>query len=352
MSRDLIHGGALDEMRKLYPNAPEPWIDLSTGINPWPYPDITVSQNAFTCLPTQERYEACKSAMASSIGADPDQLILAPGSELLIRLLPTIIKPKRIAILSPTYGDHAAVWKGQGAHMIETSDPFAMINSVDAIIVTNPNNPDGRIFDPQLLEAARAALAHRGGWLIVDEAYADLMPDKTLASKGGTDGLIILRSFGKVFGLAGLRLGGMIAPSAVLNAMAGRLGTWPVSGAALEVGQRAYRDITWQNQTRDKLKQAAARLDLILKTAGLSILGGTDLFRYVETHDAYDLFNRLARAGIYVRRFGWSTMHLRIGLPQSPEAEARLRAALSPSGREEGPQQQTPPGHTRRQPPD
>ena len=332
MSRDLIHGGALDAIRAAFPQVREPWIDLSTGINPWPYPDIAVSHAALAHLPTRSAIEACRAAMASAWGAPREAILLAPGSELLIRLLPDIIHPLRVAILSPTYGDHAAVWKRAGAEIIETADPLGVAHSVDAVVVTHPNNPDGQLFDLDVLEAARRDLAARGGWLIVDEAYADLYPKQSLAPRGGADGLIILRSFGKFFGLAGLRLGALLAPASVLTAMSERLGVWPVSGAALEIGARAYADTAWRTTTRATLCDAAARLDGILKAGGLMPIGGTTLFRFVAVDDAYGTFEQLAHAGIYVRRFSWSTEHLRIGLPATSEAEARLKAALSRLG--------------------
>ncbi|MEO0548303.1 MAG: threonine-phosphate decarboxylase CobD [Pseudomonadota bacterium] len=329
MNIDLIHGGAIDAMRAAYPNAPQPWIDLSTGINPWPYEDLSVSEAALIHLPTQTSYAACRNAMATAIGANADALILAPGSELLIRLLPDIIKAQRVAILDPTYGDHAEVWTRAGAEVIRTHDPLTLAASVDAVVITHPNNPDGRTFSLDALHEARQTLAARGGWLIIDEAYADLTPSDSFTSYGGEEGLIILRSFGKFFGLAGVRLGGLLAPQAVREAFSDRLGIWPVSGMALAIGERAYADLEWQTKMRAKLKTAAQQLDDMLTSQGLKVVGGTDLYRLVEVHDAPRLFERLAKAGIYVRRFAWSHKHLRLGLPPSLEAEARLKSVLN-----------------------
>lgn len=315
-------------MRSAYPNAPDPWIDLSTGINPWPYPDQAISEAALAHLPTRSAYEGCRQAMATSIGAPPDSLLPAPGSELLIRLLPDVIRPSRVAILSLTYGDHAIAWARAGSDIIHSDDPLSLAEDVDAIVLTHPNNPDGRLFDLQALEEARLTLAAKGGWLILDEAYADLTPDCSFASKGGEAGLIVLRSFGKFFGLAGLRLGAVLAPERVRQPLSERLGVWPISGSALEIGARAYADHDWQIQTRQALSHAADRLDTILKEGGLTVVGGTSLFRFVDVDKAHDAFEHLAQSGIYVRRFEGSDRHLRIGLPATPEAEARLKAAL------------------------
>lgn len=331
MSHDLIHGGALDAMREAFPDAPAPWIDLSTGINPWPYPYTDISRDAFARLPMRSDQEACLSAMASAINAPKEALLLAPGSELLIRLLPDMLNPQRVAILSPSYGDHAAVWKQvSGTDIIETHDPLSLASSANAVIITHPNNPDGRLFDVAALEAARRELASRGGWLIIDEAYADLAPEQSLASRAGAEGLIILRSFGKFFGLAGLRLGAVLAPKRMREALAARLGVWPVSGAALKIGAQAYADTAWQARTRMTLSEAAIRLDDTLRSVGIRAVGGTHLYRFAEVPDAQAIFERLALNGIYVRRFDWSNTCLRIGLPAAPEAEARLKAALTP----------------------
>ena len=255
MKNDLLHGGSLDHMREAFPGAPEPWIDLSTGINPWPYPVPHFPSDTLQHLPTEAAYNHCRTAMANALGARPDTLALAPGSELLIRLLPRIIAPNCVVVLQPSYGDHAQVWRAAGCEVIETHDPLSRAKTADAVVLCNPNNPDGRLFDPSELNALRRELAKRGGWLIVDEAYAELTSDLRLAQYGGEPGLIVLRSFGKFFGLAGLCLGAIFAPDKILAEMTNLLGVWPVSGLALEVGAQAYADRAWQADMRKRLEE-------------------------------------------------------------------------------------------------
>ena len=325
---DLRHGGALRAMRDRFPEVSAPWIDLSTGINPFAYAYAQVPPNRLTHLPDRDLAISCRQAMASAFGAPEQSLLLAPGSELLIRLLPTILAPRTVAILENTYGDHGEVWLSAGCDVIHTPDPLAHAGDVDAVVLCNPNNPDGRRFSSDELLGAQSRLACRGGWLIIDEAYADLKPSLSLASYAGADGLLILRSFGKFFGLAGLRLGALLAPASVLAAMEQRLGAWPVSGPALGIGAQAYADTAWQRRTRERLTEVRARLGTHLIDAGLASSEGTDLFAFVQTADATALWKHLGRRGIYVRRFSWSSHALRIGLPPSPNAEARLAAAL------------------------
>ncbi|MEM0929663.1 MAG: threonine-phosphate decarboxylase CobD [Pseudomonadota bacterium] len=331
MDSDLIHGGALDLMRQRFKDAPAPWIDLSTGISPFPYPHTDISHAALRDLPTQAMVDSCRAAMAKAFCASQESIVLAPGSELLIRLLPRVINLKTLAVLTPSYGDHKQVWAAAGCDVIDAADPLTYADDVDAVVVCNPNNPDGRVFSPNELEAARSRLAAHGGWLIIDEAYADLEPRRSLARSGGQEGLIILRSLGKFYGLAGLRLGAALMPPSVRTVMREQLGTWPVAGPALEIGIRVYNDSDWSNEARLQLAAARRRLDAILERCGIPICGGTDLFRLIEVADAYRLWEILAQHGIYVRRFDWSRAHLRIGLPAEEQAEMRLEHALSSS---------------------
>ncbi len=329
MRRDADHGGALDRMQAAFPDAPGAWIDLSTGINPWPYRGWSLRADAYDHLPLRAAYSTCRNALADLLNAARDTVCLSPGSELLIRMLPIWLAPRRVAVLSPTYGDHAAVWRRAGCEVIESPDPLAMTDQVDLIALCNPNNPDGRTFAPEILLATREALAKKGGWLIVDEAYCDLAPELSLASYGGQEGLIILRSFGKFYGLAGLRLGALIAPQSLIDHVSQHLGVWPVSNAALDIGAAAYRDGNWQEEMRAQLRAGRLMLDRVLEANNLAVRGGTDLFRYVEVETADRAWRHLARAGIYVRRFEAQPGRLRIGIPADEIAMARLNEALS-----------------------
>nr|WP_070958717.1 threonine-phosphate decarboxylase CobD [Hyphomonas sp. Mor2] len=329
MRHDWEHGGAIDRMQAQFPNAPLPWIDLSTGINPWPYRGPGYGADIYDQLPTQRAYLECRDAMANAIQAPPESLILAPGSEAIIRALPHHVSLKRVAILNPTYGDHEQAWSRAGCDVIEVTDPLALADEVDAVIVCNPNNPDGKQFAREALLSARARLNAHGGWLIIDEAYCDLYPELSLAAHGGQDGLIILRSFGKFYGLPGLRLGAALAPEDLCRRLTEQFGAWPVSSAALHIGTKAYRDQAWQTHTRTELRLAREMLDQVFRSNGLEILGGTDLFGFIRVEDATALWRRLAESGLYVRRFDALPHALRIGLPADEIQLVRVNEALS-----------------------
>lgn len=303
-------------------------MDLSTGINPWPYEFSVDTGKVTKHLPTAAEFAACAQAMSSAVGGESKQLVLAPGCELLIRLLPTILSVQRVSVVARSYSDHANAWRRAKAELIESPDPLSEIDRCDAVVICNPNNPDGRCWSREELRAARERLAARGGWLIIDEAYMDLYPEQSMLVDPLKDGLIVMRSFGKFFGLAGLRLGALFGPPTILSAMSERLGVWPVSGLALAIGVEAYRDASWQTETRRRLAVARAELDRVLQRRGLSVIGGTELYRLVRADCAENWWTGLGEQGIYTRRFDWCDEILRFGLPASDAELVRLDNAL------------------------
>ena len=326
----LAHGGNLGAARQLFPGAPEPFVDLSTGINPHAYPVPQLSAEVFTRLP--EPAAACRlaAAAAQAYGApSPDHVVAAPGTQILLPLVAALVPPGRAAVLGPTYAEHvrAAALVGHSAR--EVTD-IGYLKDVDLAIIVNPNNPDGRIVSKDLLLALADQQKHRGGLLVVDEAFMDVGPaDASLAGEVARGNIVALRSFGKFFGLAGLRLGFALAASEIAAQLNASLGPWAVAGPAIAIGEAALADVSWADATRESLCRGAQRLDETLTSAGLKVVGGTSLFRLVRTPAASELFHRLGRAGILVRRFVEQPAWLRFGLPGSEDAWLRLRTALA-----------------------
>ncbi|WP_426011506.1 threonine-phosphate decarboxylase CobD [Caulobacter sp. DWR2-3-1b2] len=317
----LGHGGQLGAARTAFPAAPTPWLDLSTGINPWPYPMPNHGPEAYSRLPDPETLRSLERAAASAFGVDdPARIVAAAGSEALIRLLPRLLPARRIAVSAQTYGGHAQAWRLADADLTDEADPSAHLR-----VLVNPNNPDGRV-----LPLAQV-LALTDGLMIVDEAFAEAAPGSSAAAQAGAPGherLIVLRSFGKFYGLAGVRLGFLVAEPRLAARVRQALGDWPVSGPALAVGLAAYADPVWAAQTRARLAADAARLNALLITARFEIVGGTALFRLARAADAPRRFEALARAGILTRPFPWDETLIRFGLP-GPQADwLRLAQAL------------------------
>lgn len=228
----LAHGGDLSAIRRHFPQAPEPWIDLSTGINPVPYPVVDLPTEIWSRLPTRQQEQALLEAAAARYGVrDPATIAAAPGTQALIQLLPRLVPKSRVGVLGPTYEEHAHCWARQGHDVAIVRD----FEGADVTIVVNPNNPTGRLLPPERLRRDR-------GLLIVDEAFIDfLAPDASLAGNLPVR-TIVLRSFGKAYGLAGVRLGFAIAEKPIVDRIRDELGPWAVSGPALEIGRRALAD--------------------------------------------------------------------------------------------------------------
>lgn len=321
------HGGALDAARARYPHAPEPWVDLSTGVNPCAYPFAAPPLATWARLPDEAALAALLAAAAHRYGADPASIVAAPGTQAIIQALPRLIPARTVGVLGFTYAEHARVWRAAGAR-VRCSDDLAALADCEVVVVTNPNNPDGRLVPP----AALAAVADRAT-LIVDEAFMDVADaDASLAPRVPRRRAIVLRSFGKMYGLAGLRLGFAIASADLGGPLRAALGPWAVSGPALAIGAQALADDGWIARERRRLADDAGRLGALLQAARLTLIGGTSLYRLAAHADAGRLFITLAGAGVLVRPFPERPQWLRFGIPGGESAWARLEAALHSAG--------------------
>ena len=327
------HGGDLAVAEAAFGRPPRGWLDLSTGVNAEAYPDICVSQESWHSLPQTGAMESLLDA-ARRYYRVPEGLALAAaaGSQALLQCLPGIVAGGRVAIVGPTYSEHDRAWRERG-YEIRTVAEFSSAGAADIAVVVNPNNPDGRIVPPRDLAVFASALSAWRGLLVVDEAFADVAPNASILPHLSPElPVIVLRSFGKFFGLAGLRLGFAAGPPATIERLTQRLGPWAVSGPALEIGSRALNDGAWISGALARLNRRRLDLDEVLAAAGLRVAGGTDLFRLVVTDDAASIYRRLGRAGVLVRAFADQPCRLRFGVPGSPDELARLSAALAGPG--------------------
>jgi cobalamin biosynthetic protein CobC len=321
------HGGALEVARRLAPDAPKPWIDLSTGINPHTYPLPDLGPEAWSRLPESAALAKLEAAAALRYGAATGSVVAGPGSQALIHALSHVLPRGAVGALGPTYGGFAAAFAAAGARIVEAKRLEDM-NGLDIAIVANPNNPDGRITPRASLLDLHKRLARPRGVLIVDEAFADFDAEESLAPSLPTSRAVVLRSFGKTYGLAGLRLGFALASPDIAPSLRGTLGSWPVSGPAIAIGVRALADSDWLEATRARLGKDTGRLDALLQGAGWRIIGGTRLFRLAAHADARAAFERLLGAGILARPFAGAPDWLRFGIPGGENAWERLALAL------------------------
>ncbi|MEO9598903.1 threonine-phosphate decarboxylase [Parasphingorhabdus sp.] len=310
-----FHGGRLAAAAAHFHDAPTPWVDLSTGISPLAYPIADVDPSLWCRLPEPEQLGELEAAAAHAFGVNnPAEIVAVPGSDIAIRLLGTLFSSQCSAMLTPIYSGHRAAWPDAAEISLAQADDH------DLLILANPNNPDGRVIATERLRQVQAQL-------IVDEAFADSDPATSLLPDRGD--AIVLRSFGKFFGLAGLRLGFVIADISVVRRLRALLGDWPISGMTIAVGLAAYRDQQWQQDHRQRLQTWATRLDQLLRDNDLDVVGGTSLFRLAAHDNARDLFEYLGKSGILVRPFEANSQQLRFGLPKDETAWDRLSIALN-----------------------
>lgn len=322
-----FHGGDLGDVAG--PDGAADWLDLSTGINPAPYPVPALPDGAWTRLPGKNELDGLIKAAAACYGApDPDCVVAGPGSQALIQALPSLFPPGRVAVLAPTYGEHVPAWNAAG-HNVREILALKEAGPDETVVLVNPNNPDGRCRQPSRLLADAKARGGAGGFTVVDEAFADAAPELSVAPHCADYPVTALRSFGKFFGLAGLRLGFAIAPHEIAEKLRARLGPWAVSGPAISIASRALNDHGWQTSTRLWLAEQMRELLALLERNGIDVAGGTDLFVLAETARAPALFDHLCGHCIYVRRFPEHPTWLRFGLPPDGAGFARLGAALA-----------------------
>ncbi|MFP5506584.1 MAG: threonine-phosphate decarboxylase CobD [Gammaproteobacteria bacterium] len=320
------HGGKLRQAAARYGIPLEDWLDLSTGINPngWPVPAIPAA--CWARLPEDD--DGLEQAAQTYYEAQ--HVLPVAGSQAAIQTLPRMRPHSRVSVLDPGYPEHAAAWRSAGHDVAAIA--AERVNDAayrsDVLLLIHPNNPTGARFSVEQLLDWHVRLAARGGWLVVDEAFMDVTPEHSLCRHAAREGLIVLRSLGKFFGLAGARVGFVCAYPSLLTQLHSVLGPWCVNAPARWIAMAALTDRAWQDAARQRLGADGARLQALLARHGLRPTGGCALFQWVRTPDAQDLHEALAHQGILTRLFIESSS-LRFGLPGDEIAWTRLDVALS-----------------------
>lgn len=319
----LEHGGNLRDAARRYGR--DDWIDLSTGINPQGYPAPQVASDAWHRLPEPD--PALLTAACAYYRAP--QLLPVAGTQAAIQALPRLRPPSRVAVSAPSYAEHAHHWNlhGHTRTLVAYDELDAAVDVSDVVVVVNPNNPTGDTIVPEVLLDWAGRLQARGGWLVVDEAFGDTTAALSVATHAAQPGLIVLRSVGKFFGLAGLRLGFVAAHEEVLSGLADLLGPWTVSGPAQEIAIRALQDTQWQKDTRAWLRHNGYRMAQLLNTHGIAS-AGTPLFRWWPEEQPEAFHEHMAARGIWCRLFRDAARGIRVGLPARESDWQRLGQAL------------------------
>ncbi|TBU82027.1 threonine-phosphate decarboxylase [Pseudomonas daroniae] len=322
----LEHGGRLRRAALQYAIELADWLDVSTGVAPYGLPLPEIPEQAWMRLP--ELDDGLEAAACAYYGVG--RLLPVAGSQAAIQCLPRLRREARVGIVSPAYAEHAAAWQREGHRVLEISEASVnrALERLDVLLLVNPNNPTGRRFSPQQLYAWHARLAARGGWLIVDEAFIDCTPEQSLAAHSHLPGLIVLRSFGKFFGMAGARLGFVLADTRLLAELEEMLGPWTVSGPTRWMATHLLEDRASQQAQRQRLVRDGQRLADLLREHDLPPTGGCALFQWIACERAALLHEFLACNGILTRLFE-RPASIRFGLPPDEEGWQRLDRALS-----------------------
>lgn len=322
----IRHGGGLRAASLAHPEVAAPWIDLSTGINPVPYPAQPASFAQRGRLPDPLDLLTLETTAARFFHAKSERVAAASGAETVIRLLPVLLGSVTVDIVGPTYGAHAEAWRAAFLAPMTINREQALASRADVLVIVNPNNPDGQVFSKAELCSILRSREAQGRWLVVDESFGECTPEVSMADVS-SERLIVLRSFGKFFGLAGLRLGFAIASPGFKASLRTLTGDWPVSADAIIMATQAYADEAWSIATLATLQDQAARLDVVLSNCGFQVVGGTCLFRLARHEKAHDWFVRLCQSGILTRPFDHTPDVLRFGLPRAEEFQ-RVQQAL------------------------
>lgn len=321
----LEHGGRLRKAALEYGIAEADWLDLSSGLAPWPFPIPEIPLRAWARLP--ETNDGLEQAACDYY--DAAHVLPVAGSQMAIQLLPRLRRAGKVGVLSPCYAEHAEAWRRNGyivREVLEQEVDF-FLDSLDVLVVVNPNNPTGLSLSPSRLLDWHSRLAQRGGWLVVDEAFMDNTPQLSVAAFANQVGLIVLRSFGKFFGLAGVRLGFVLAERKLLKLLAEQVGPWAVSGPTRVLGQACLQDTEGHARQRLRSDEASQRLAALLEQYGFKPQGGCALFQWLITERAEALHEFMARRGILLRLFVHNSS-LRFGLPADDAQFTRLEHAL------------------------
>lgn len=330
----LYHGGALDKAIAQYGGEVQNWLDLSTGINPYHYPIKGISLKSYTQLPQQADLAKLIDVARHAYNCEKGEVLVGNGTQILIENLPKIFAKSTIAILAPTYEEHAKNWQKNG-HKVVLTDDIETAKTADHLLIVNPNNPTGKLFTRAELMALHAYFAKKNGYLIVDEAFIDCQPEFSLAGKAGIENLIILRSFGKFYGLAGVRIGFLLSSKNIVARMQAGFGLWGIAGCSMQLATKALLDDVWQQKMCLTLQVEMQEMQEILLQNGFKTIGSTALFCLVKMPNtaisAYKYYEKLCESHILSRKFEADDTILRFGLVEDVSKnkfQARLRHVL------------------------
>jgi len=334
------HGGDLVWASDTFHRPIHEWVDLSTGISPWAYPVPNVPPETWQPLPYQQ--QPLLDAAAHYYQCPYTHVLPVAGSQCAIDAIPQTLKKSCVAIPLTGYQEHAKSWEKSGHQVIHYDDPEQLQcllaqKKIHHIVIINPNNPTAEYWSMSALLALHSQLSSQQK-LIVDEAFMDLDEQHSLRSYIGRDtafdNIIVLRSVGKFFGVAGVRLGFVLSASSYLSLLQQVIPLWQVSNIALWLGEKILLDDEWQQLQCKRIYQRQQKMCVVLSTIFKHYsLQQAGLFTTLigDQAEVYSQFMTAAEAGVLLRygdckianAYGTEESHqearrawLRIGLPK------------------------------------
>lgn len=319
----MEHGGDLDRVAKMYQMLPEDMLDLSTGISPAAYPLGPLDQSAWQALLGLDQQAALLACARKAYNLPHEaDICMAAGSQTLLQAIPRLLPPQQVWMTNrPTYNEHAPAWQWAGHNCVFAVD---LPKQASSAVIVNPNNPDGYYTKKDQILACAAQCRERGGMLLVDEAFIDPQPWMSYVDCAAREDMIIIRSFGKFYGLAGLRLGFAIGAPSRIAQLRRHLGPWPVATPALQAGQLALADENWASAHRLFLASLTDKVKASFMGAGIEFIGGTSLFSTFSAPPAASLQRALARMGIWTRIYQDHPSLIRFGTPANEHIIAKI----------------------------
>ena len=312
----LNHGGNLQQASEIYGVSMDAWLDMSTGISPWSYPVDDLPSNVWRDLPPSNDELIATAKKYYQI--DEQNVVVSPGSQLSIRLLPQLFAKSKVALPVLGYQEHALSWKLAGHQLCFYQNVEELIQliedgKVDHAVVINPNNPSCEKTTKEKLSYISNSIK---GVLLVDEAFMDFyqtapsqIPESSFGSaiSLNAENVIVVRSIGKFFGLAGLRLGFVIGLHPVLQKLQTLFQPWAINHASMLISRQALADTQWQEQQRLKIKAGAKQLEPLLFSLCQDFqelrIENTALFCsvFAQSIDVQKLHKQLAMLGVWTR---------------------------------------------------
>ena len=225
---DLRHHGDVDALPGL--------IDLAVNVRLGTPPAWLRDRLAAVDLARYPNQRAALGAIAARHRCDPSQVLVTSGAAEAFVLIARALQPRRVVVVHPQFTEPEIALRTAG-HAIErllleppfVLDPAQVPDDVDLVVIGNPTNPTSVLHPASVLHA----LARPGRTLVVDEAFADCVPDEP-ESLVTAPGVVVVRSLTKTWGLAGVRVGYLLAEPPMVDQLRAAQPHWPVNALALE----------------------------------------------------------------------------------------------------------------------